>query len=464
MDPAPYVDNWHIEVICEHLEAISRRQIRKLLINMPPRHMKSILLAVMWPAWTWLHNPSRSQLFASYAHSLSIRDSVKCRRLLLSPVYHQLKEWCESRWEFASDQNAKERFENTAGGYRLATSVEGALTGEGADDIVVDDAHNVVEGESEVEREKVLTWWDESMSTRLNDPQTGAYVVNGQRVHENDISGHIQESLEEQGWTFLCLPARYEGSSRSRSHLMPILDRRSRIGEPLWPQRFGEAELKDLETRMTPYSAACQLQQRPQPREGGMFKPDKLLKVRAMPPAQNIIKGTRYWDKAATEGGGCNSAGVLVYKVQNEPYSYLIADGVVGHWSASHRNQIMKSTADLDGRSIRIVHEQEPGSGGKESAEATNKLLDGFLVEADKVTGSKVTRAEPFSCQVNAGNVAILLPPVGSPLPSWIRQLLNELEMFPTSKTKDLVDATSGAYNSLALKQEVKAGVWGSRA
>ena len=195
IDPSPYVANWHIDAIAEHLEAVNRGEISRLIINIPPRHMKSIAVSVAWPAWTWtqqattpLRGPTVRFLYASYAQSLSIRDSVKCRRVIDSPLYQQ--RWGD-QFKWVGDQNTKIRFDNDQKGYRIATSVDGALTGEGGDVIVIDDPHNVTEAESETVRQSALDWWDESMSNRLNDAQTGAYVVIMQRVHDQDFTGHL---------------------------------------------------------------------------------------------------------------------------------------------------------------------------------------------------------------------------------------------------------------------------------
>ena len=174
----PFVPGWHIDAIVEHLEAVSRGQIRNLLINVPPRHMKSLLVSVFWPAWEWIRFPERRWLYSSYAASLSIRDSLKCRRLIESPWYQQL--WGD-RFALTSDQKTKGSFDNNRSGYRLATSMGGAATGEGGDRIVCDDPHNVQEAESDSVRKSTLDWWDVVMSTRVNDPRTAAKVVVMQR-------------------------------------------------------------------------------------------------------------------------------------------------------------------------------------------------------------------------------------------------------------------------------------------
>src|SRR5277367_2089033 len=202
----PFVEGWHIDAIIDHLEAVTYGQIRNLLINVPPRHMKSLLVSVFWPAWEWLRWPERRWLYSSYAATLSIRDSVNCRRLIESP-------WYQSRWadRFAltSDQNTKGRFDNDRSGYRLSTSVGGAATGEGGDRIVCDDPNNVSEVESDTVRKTTNDWFDVVMSTRVNDPKTASKVVVMQRCHQQDLSGHL---LAQGGWDHLCLPAEYEGS------------------------------------------------------------------------------------------------------------------------------------------------------------------------------------------------------------------------------------------------------------
>jgi len=270
IEPArDFYDNWHIDAISEHLEAVAHGDIKRLIINVPPRHMKSISVAVALPAWVWTIMPQKRFLFASYALSLSVRDSVKCRRLIDSQWY---KTHFGQTFELTSDQNQKQRFENDKTGYRIATSVDGALTGEGGDIIVIDDPHNVREAESSAVRESVLDWWDQAMQTRLNDPKTGAFVIIMQRVHENDLTGHILKD-EYNDWDHLCLPARYEigHPSPTRSSL-GFTDPRTKEGDLLWPERVDEKTLSNLERSLGTYASAGQLQQRPMPKGGGILK------------------------------------------------------------------------------------------------------------------------------------------------------------------------------------------------
>jgi predicted phage terminase large subunit-like protein len=264
-----FYDNWHIDAVSEHLQAVVEGDIKRLIINIPPRHMKSISVAVALPAWTWTIQPDKRFLFASYALSLSIRDSLKCRRLIDSLWY---RSHFGDQFKLTSDQNQKQRFENDKTGYRIATSVDGALTGEGGDIIVIDDPHNVREAESSIVREGVLEWWDQAMQTRLNDPKTGAFIIIMQRVHENDLTGHVLAN-EHEDWDHLCLPARYEQDHPYQTKsTLGFKDTRKHEGELLWPERIDDKTLQSLERSLGVYASAGQLQQRPMPKGGGILR------------------------------------------------------------------------------------------------------------------------------------------------------------------------------------------------
>jgi predicted phage terminase large subunit-like protein len=436
----PYTHGWHIDAISDHLEAVSRGEIRNLVINMPPRHMKSLSVSVFWPTWVWTREPSKRWLFSSYAQELAIRDSLKSRRLIQS-------KWYQERWaaiyQLTSDQNVKSRFENNRTGYRLATSVGGGATGEGGDIVVVDDPHQIDQVESDVVREGVLTWWDETMSTRLNDADTGSRVIVMQRLHESDLSGHV---LAKGNYEHLTLPAEYEPATYVTG--IGWSDPRTEDGELLWPQKFSRQALSDLKLALGSYGVAGQLQQRPAPRGGGMFKRPWFEIVADYPRDFTFV---RYWDKAATEAGkGSTSytAGVLGAVDRNR--IFYILDVVRGQWSAGERDRIIKQTAILDAHTygldnpaaVKIWGEQEPGSGGKESADSFIKLLAGYPAYKDKVTGSKEVRANPLASYAEAGNVKLLQA-------EWNSGYLDRMCFFPMGTYKDETDATSGAFNHL---------------
>lgn len=278
IDPAPFVGGWHLEAIAEHLQAVTDGQIRRLLITVPPRTSKSSLCSVGWPAWTWAQSrigptsgPQVQFLSASYSHSLSLRDSVKTRRVIESPWYK--KHW-GNRFQMTGDVNTKGRYENNRGGYRIATSVDGTTTGEGGMIILVDDAHSATEVESDQVRESTLMWWDEAMSTRINSQEYGVFVVIMQRLHHADLAGHIL-AREGSDWTHLCLPMHHD----PKRHCVTMVngakfweDPRTKPEELLCPDRFSEEACVSLARRLGPFAAAGQLEQIPVPRGGGIIK------------------------------------------------------------------------------------------------------------------------------------------------------------------------------------------------
>jgi hypothetical protein len=207
----PFIESWHIAVICEHLEACSAGEIKRLLINVPPRHSKSTIVSVMWPMWEWLTDPAQKFLCASYSGTLSMRDNLKARRLVQSA-------WYQERWshmfELAGDQNVKTRYENSKSGFRGSTSVGGTATGEGGSRLILDDPHSASEAQSDTIRETAIDWFDQVWSTRLNNPKEDIMVTVMQRLHQADISGHILEDLNGE-WEHLLIPAEFDGVKRS---------------------------------------------------------------------------------------------------------------------------------------------------------------------------------------------------------------------------------------------------------
>lgn len=438
-----YSSNWHIDAICDHLEAISTGEIKRCIIGVPPRSMKSVSTAVMWPAWDWIDNPQRRSLFSSYAHNLSKRDSARCRRVIQSP-------WYQARWgdrfKMTSDQNAKWRFENNKTGYRLATSVGGQLTGEGGDFVVVDDPLNSSDANSTIKRQTMLTWWSESMSTRLNDPAEGAFLIIQQRLHEQDLVGDIlvKHGVIEDGgeYVFLCLPARYETNHPHRW----FRDPRKEDGELLWPSHVPDKALRALEAALGSYAAAAQLQQRPAPREGGLFKRSWFPLVRVLPPDLEYARG---WDLASTavqltKSDPDYTATVLVGWSRSNRRWYIVE---VKRWreNPAEIERIIKQQATEDlalGRYVKIVIPKDPGQAGKAQSEALTAMLAGFDIKAEPTTGDKAQRAMPLASQCSGGNVSMFFG-------NWNDEFLNEMTGFPTAAHDDQVDAASSAFTHL---------------
>lgn len=277
-DSAPWIDGWCVEAIAEHLQAVIDGEIKRLVINIPPRCAKSALCSVALPAWTWTQQkishtsgPGASFLYASFRENLSKRDSLACRKVIESKWYRD--RW-SNRFSLSEDQNTKDRYNNDKGGYRLITSIESkGATGDGANILVLDDCNSAKEVESEAIIESTLDWFDGTLGTRLNNQKLGAVIEIQQRLGENDITGHIL-SKNKGEWTTLVLPMEME--MWRKSYVSPIgwSDPRTEEGELLWPERFGAEEVTALKSWMGDWRAAGQLQQTPQPRGGGVIKRD----------------------------------------------------------------------------------------------------------------------------------------------------------------------------------------------
>jgi predicted phage terminase large subunit-like protein len=268
----PYVHGWHIDAICELLTALTRLEIQNAIINMPPRHMKSLLIAVFWMTWTWTQAPSSRWIFGSYSDELSIRDSLKCRRIITSA-------WYQQRWgglfSLLADQNRKARFENDKTGYRIATGIGGGATGEGAEYIVADDPLKALDADSEPALETANTWWDATMSSRMNDPKTLRKLIVMQRLNAKDVTGHLLAKMREgsgEHYETLILPAEYE--AKYHPVAKPWADQRTAPGELLWPERFDKPAIDRLAGALGPNAAPGQLQQRPSPPGGAIYKAD----------------------------------------------------------------------------------------------------------------------------------------------------------------------------------------------
>src|SRR4051794_22052712 len=289
----PYVHGRVIDIICEHLQAVTAGQITRLLITVPPGCAKSLLCSVFWPAWEWGPKGLAHHRFLSFSYSdrLSTRDNRRTRLLVTSSWYQRL-------WplRLADDQDAKTRFENDRRGWRMASSVGGVGTGERADRLVIDDPHAIADAESAAKMEAARLWWAETVPTRLNDPQRSAIVVIMQRVHAADIAGVIL--AREQGWEVLSLPMEYEPERRCVTLAGRFRDWRTREGELLFPERFPAEVVRELKATLGSYAVAAQLQQRPAPRGGGMLKVECLPVVDDWPRDAAQV---RRWDFAASE-------------------------------------------------------------------------------------------------------------------------------------------------------------------
>lgn len=451
IDSSSYIHGWYIEAICRNLEAVARGEIRKLLINIPPRHGKSIIISVLFPLWLWIQEkeegnplcgPGCRILATSYIARLSTRDNVKRRRLLRS-------KWFQDRWgdyvAVSEDNDTKTAFSLTGGGFSVSTSVKGFSTGEGGDIILIDDPISVVEARSEVKRQERIDWLTETMPTRLNDQKTGAVVMVMQRVHERDPAGYILgKGLD---WVHLCLPGWFEPD---HPYVYPG-DPRRKAGELLFPERFGIEEMTDLTSGMTDYAIAGQIQQRPAPRSGGMFKREWIKVIDAVPAGTIWVRG---WDLASTEktvttGNPDYTAGVLLGKT---PSGHLIvANAIRFQEDEAGVADGICAIASQDGRGVKIRLPQDPGAAGKSWGRYLVKRLIGYAAVAKPVVGKKTVRAEPVAAQARVGNLFLLKERDGE---HWHEPFVEELCTFPNGQHDHWVDALSDAFDELVVNRK----------
>lgn len=239
----PLVWGWHMDAICKHLQAVTDGIIRRLLINVPPGHCKSILTSVLWPVWNWLRRPEWRVLRASYALDLALRDSVRCRELIEDAWF---QDTFHPTWSLSRSQNAKNRFKNTRRGERMCISVRARTTGFRGDCVLIDDPLNFTDAMSDVKRPKANIWLDQAASSRLNDMSEGSIVIIMQRLHHEDVAGHV---IEQGGYEHLCLPSRFVPERKCVTSI-GWSDPRTQKGELLFPAMFPNDVLDDAEQRM----------------------------------------------------------------------------------------------------------------------------------------------------------------------------------------------------------------------
>lgn len=452
--------------MCEHLEAAIRGEIRDLLINIPPRHMKSLLTSVFMPVWRWLSAPGEQFLFSSYGDALSTRDSVKSRRLIKSAWFqdrwgcpypdHDVpgfeRENCPARFHLSDDQDAKHYYTNDRGGHRFSTSVDASTTGFGGDVLVLDDPHNVQEAESETVREATLRYVDQSWGTRGNNPRTVRKIVIMQRVHVSDAAGHL---LKQGGWVHLCLPAEHEvkgysypKNARPAPNPLGWKDPRTKEGELLWPERMGPPEI--VKAKLIGARAyAGQFQQQPTAAGGDMFNVVK-LRERCVDRLENVpgwhpnlqIHWARGWDLASTTKKDSKRTSGVKLGIDEEG-RFIIANVKLGKWRPDERNDEMKQTMTVD-RDVHQYIEHQGAAAGDDQELSMIRLFAGFVVEFVKVSGDKKVRADAFAAQVNHGNVWVVDDG------TWdTEEYFAELQAFPNGDYMDQVDGSSLVFNKI---------------
>jgi len=425
----PFVDGWHIKAICEYLEACVMGEIRNLIINVPPRHMKSLLVNVFFPAWVWTTKSEKKFIFTSYGEDLAIRDSVQCRKLITS-------QWYLNNWdvELRKDQNQKGSFENSKGGYRKSFGFGGGIVGEGGDFICVDDPIKPEDAHSDPVRNTVNSTYDSTISTRLNDPKQGVRLLIMQRLHQDDLSGHLLAGKEH--YEHLCLPAEYEGVRFISS--IGFVDPRKSNNELLWPERFGVAEIQSLKNTLSELGIAGQLQQRPSTVAGNIFKKefftnridnDDVIGRWISCDTSQSIKATA--DPNAIVIGELRSDYRLFIRfVSNKRLDFTDLQSEVEKLATRYRNKLQAI----------IIESKSSGISLQQSISNTSPDWMKELVVPWNPTGSKEQRFYQAAlwCEKNC----ILLPPPTENY-EWLYDFEKEIFTVPNSTHDDMADSFS---------------------
>jgi predicted phage terminase large subunit-like protein len=430
VEPAvPLVWNWHIDAICDHLEAVRRGQISNLLINVPPGSMKSLLTCVFWPAWIWATEPSWRGIFATYVDVLAWRDSIRTRDIVKNDWFQ--RHFVRGDWALSHDQDTKTLFSNTRQGFRLATTVGGGGTGLRGDAVVIDDPLKVQDAFSEAKREEAKRYRRQVMSNRFVDMRRARRVMIMQRLHEDDPAGDV---LREGGYVHLNVPAEYERESHCTTAI-GYEDPRTEEGESFFKELFPPTVLADEKRTKGSAGYAGQYQQRPAPASGNIFHRDwwqktTLAVIKAMQFDEIVLsidcafKGKATSDRVAILVLGRKGADVYVLDLVVDQMGF-------GATKAAVRASVAKHPK------ARAKYVEDKANGSAIIDELKHEIPGLIAVEPD---GGKEARAHAAAPYVEAGNCWV---PVDAP---WAQEFVEEHAAFPFGTYDDIVDAfTQGA-------------------
>jgi predicted phage terminase large subunit-like protein len=442
----PLIGGFFFDALCDHAQAFALRQIQNILIAIPPRFTKSSTWSIGLPSWLWTRDPRRRVLAASFPGGPGLEHAVRARTVISSLWYQRhFGELVRLR----DDQNEKDYYETTAGGYRITTHVGGG-TGKGGDLTVLDDPHNIEERHSETVRKAVIEWHDTVWFGRLDDLEHGGRAVIGQRIHTDDLIGHLAATGE---YELLVLPQEYskkrqitiEGGAKITPPKTSLgwQDPRRDEGALLCPERMGPGAVAAAR-KLLKGEFSAQQNQDPLPESGNLFKREWFGQFVDAVPTDAIR--VRSWDAAATQDDGDYTAGVkMAWAKDGRVY---VEHALRGQWGPGEGDREMLRQAKLDGPTCAQFEEQEPGSAGKKicNAHANDFTHAGLSYEYATAGTDKVTKARPFRGACENGDVWLVRGP-------WNQTFIDELCAFPKGSNDDQVDGAANGYNWLIEHQ-----------
>lgn len=455
IEPAiEYKPNWHIDAICEHLQAVTDGQIKRLLINMPPRNLKSITATVMYPCWTWTKDPYKRFISLSYADGLSKRHNMDRRHIIKSPWYQN--NWSD-KFYLKEDLDTQRRFGNDKEGFMMSTSIGGQLTGDGGDIIILDDPHNPKKAESDAERQQALDFFTQTLPSRLNDKKNGAIIVIMQRLHEEDISGYILS--KELGYTHLCLPSIAEEKTIIS---FPISGKEvvREVGDILNPTREDKEELDQLQKDMGSYAFAGQYQQNPTPTGGGMAKkwwwrywkpkgvklpPVRIknqdgnyIEIEAVDLPESFDETLQSWDMAFKAKKDSDFVGCGIWSKKGA--DRFLIDLLIKRLDFTESVAAVRDMSNKHPNAKRKLIEDK--ANGPAVITTLKHEISG-IIPYNPGSDSKEARAYACTPSIEAGNVYLPHPL----LYEWVENYIEQWAKFPLVKHDEEIDVTSQALN-----------------
>jgi predicted phage terminase large subunit-like protein len=433
---SPFSQNWHNELIASKLQACLDGNITRLIINLPPRSLKSHTASICFPAYVLGHKPSAQIICASYGQQLADKLSLDCRTLMGSEWYRRL-----FQVQLSPRKQSVQEFLTTANGFRLATSVGGVLTGRGADFIIIDDPLKPDEAVSQTQRRAVNDWFDHTLYSRLNDKRTGCIVIIMQRLHEDDLVGHV---LEQEQWERVRLSAIAE-EDEVHQIVTPFsqLTVRRRAGEALHPEREPLELLENLRRTLGEYNFAGQYQQEPAPLGGGMVKAEWFRRYVPGEEPSRFDQIIQSWD-TANKSSELNDYSVCTTWGQRNKKFYLL-HVLRKRLDYPDLKRAVREQAERFGPAIILI--EDKASGTQLIQELTRDGLYG--VTRYEPTMEKIMRLNSITSAIENGFVYL---PTES---DWLADYVHELTTFPSGKHDDQADSTSQALDWLTQRNLV---------
>ena len=436
VEPAvPLSTNWHHKYICDMLQQECERIIaqkpktKDIIINVPFRSTKSLIVTVMFPVWAWIKSPKLRFITSSYSATLSIELATKSRDIIFS-------DWFKVRWgdvfHIKKDQNLKERYENNFVGMRRATSVGGTVTGQGGDFLIVDDPLSPQMANSATERENANEWYRTTFYSRLNQADIGVRIIIMQRVHEDDLSGFLLDRETRTKYRHICIPATNEDGNIKPASLEKFYNKETGL---FWEDRFSRKILDDYKSALGTYGYAGQLQQTPTPLDSGMIHKDwfKIDRYRVEDTVVNFVI-----DPAYTANEKNDPSALLAYTYKDNKWQ--IVDCVNVYKEFPDLVKFIQQWVKKNGYTNRSRIYVEPKASGK-SIVQTLVRETGLNVKEDKPpTKDKVARVSDVSASLESGRVSLLNG-------DWNSKFLDQLVKFPAAKHDDMVDCLVMAVN-----------------